>query len=697
MFHSFFEKFKKILVSLRVSILSIFVMLFVTAMLILITINYVHSSRTLLFTADKLMHEVSNSLYREFSREMSMALRDNELSAEFVMHDILNPNDLEEMTAYTLDLANRFYLVQATHWSDENGNYIIAAYEEDDDSVTSEIYSSKTKPPTHVIIHRNVKGDIIKKENLENVSSFDPRKRPWYERAKEAGKTVWTDIYGYEPNHQLGITLATPVYKNNKYLGTFGIDVRLDWLSWYIGEQKISPNGIIFIVTKKGEVIAYPGFDKLPPQSSLIDVNDLPQKWIAKSFEMYQKTGEAEFDFTYEGKEYVSVYKEIPHLVGHDWSIGIVVPVDDFTGQLKKNSLINIGISLVILMLGILVVSQLVTRVVNPLKNLVKETEKIKHFELEDEDRISSRIKEVMFLSNAIHAMKLGLKSFQKYVPASLVRQLIEADEHARIGGSKKQLVILFTDIKDFTTIAENMDPDKLMEHLCEYFDSMSTIIVEQKGTIDKFIGDSIMAFWGAPLLVDQPCQSAARAALKCERRLAELNANWILQDKNPLITRFGIHIGDAIVGNVGSSERMNYTAIGDSINMASRLEGVNKIYGTQIIVSEKVYSILKDEFVLRMVDWIAVKGKTKAEKIYELLAQDKTELAFDVVAYQKEFDQGFEAYRNQQWDEAIKFFKHCLALYPGDKVAAIFIERCQDLKSHPPEKWDGVWRMGEK
>src|SRR3990167_996157 len=229
--------------------------------------------------------------------------------------------------------------------------------------------------------------------------------------------------------------------------------------------------------------------------------------------------------------------------------------------------------------------------------------------------------------------MKQSLRSFQKYVPAALVRQLIKLGTAAEVGGEKKSMAFLFSDIRDFTTISERLNPSDLAKYICDYFDALSSIIIANRGTIDKYIGDAIMAFWGAPLPEADPCRQAAKSALECVRRLENLNEKWQLEGRPELFTRFGIHVGDAIVGNFGSSERLNYTAIGDVTNTASRLEGINKIYGTQILVSDAVYRVIKEQFVLRLVDCVILKGKNEPSYIYELIAVVHGQLTYDVDA----------------------------------------------------------------
>lgn len=690
-------KIKNALVTLRFSILSIFVSLFVLSISLLTAINYMHSTQSLIFTANQMMQNASSTLVDQFSREIAKAEHDDTFTSRLIEQDILDPSDIPQMTKYTFDLANQFSIVESAYWGGEDGNVINARYE-DDDSIATEIIDRTKKKYIKYYLYRDVDGKVLRKVDSDD-QSYDPRTRPWYIAAKNAKKTIWTDFYQYQEHRFLGITVATPIYKSTgEFRGVFALDIRLDWLSWYVREQNIGPHAAIFIITQDGKLIAFPKLYEQQEFSVLEDIHSLSLPWIVHAYDLYKKNNKTDFIFSSQGKSYLANFKVVPQFAMHGWLIGVVAPIDDFTENLKILNLIDVAIGLTILIIAIVIVSMLVTRVVRPIKELAKQTEKIKKFELDDETRINTRIKEVAKLSDAIHSMRKGLQSFQKYIPAGLVRQLIKTGENAVIGGTKKPLTIFFSDIENFTNIAERMEPNELMEHMCEYFNEMSKILSVEKATIDKYIGDAIMAFWGAPLKIDHMCERAARSALNCLNRLKELNANWEKTGKIPFFTRVGIHTGDAIVGNLGSDERINYTALGDVTNVASRLEGINKIYHTHIMVSDSVYDIIKDQFVLRKVDEIILKGKIHSIYIYELLAYKKNELPFDVDAYQASFDRGFAAYQQQQWDAAVKLFNECLTVYPQDTVAPVFIKRCHEFKiSPPPKNWDGVWRVTDR
>lgn len=686
---------KKGIVSLRFSILSIFLSLFIATILLLTSLTFFRAKEAMLFTASELLAEISNSILFQINEETTEVAKELTQSLQLIRQNALDVGDLYKLSAYLTSLGNRYNIVKSTYWAGEDGK-IIFAETKTNDEIAVTLVDYKKDPHLINLIFFDPQRKITGKGSRYVENNYDPRLRPWYARAKAEKTIIWTDIYTFLSGAQ-GITWAGPVFNHDGTLkGVMGIDITLETLTYFVQQQKVGKNGFVFIIRNDGTIIAFPKSLKKNSKEELIDIKNLNNPWLLKSFQIYSKTHQESFHFNYNNENYLARYSPIPFFKLQGWIIGIIVPQNDFVGDLKKHLLWDIFISLIILLVGCLLVSHIITLIIEPIKKLVKETQYIKNFELSHSFNIHSRIKEVIILADAVRAMRLGLKSFQQYVPAGLVRQLIETGENARIGGTKKPLVILFTDIKNFTSVAESMEPNVLMEYICDYFNELAKIITKESGTIDKYIGDSIMAFWGAPLPISDPCDHAAKAALQCKKRLAELNQIWEKMGRKPLITRIGIHTGDAIVGNVGSIERLNYTALGDSINEASRLEEANKFYGTQIIVSAPVYEIIKDRFVLRKIDFIAVKGKSNVETIFELLAENKSELPFDFDLLKLHFDQGFNYYQNQQWQEAIREFNVCLQIYPEDSVAINFIKRCERYLMHPPKKWDGIWRVKE-
>jgi adenylate cyclase len=285
---------------------------------------------------------------------------------------------------------------------------------------------------------------------------------------------------------------------------------------------------------------------------------------------------------------------------------------------------------------------------------------------------------------------------FGKYVSPVVIDNLIKNPDKIKLGGQKRNITIFFSDIRGFTPISEKLNPEDLVRLLNEYLTEMTSIIIKDEGLVDKYMGDAIMAFWGAPL--DQPNHAimACSSSLEMIDKLKELQKKW----KNEGIPSFdigiGINSGTAIVGNMGSSKRFDYTAIGDNVNLASRIEGLNKYFGTNIIITENTYKAIKDNFETRKLDIVKVRGKKKTILIYELLSR-KDELNKKQRDFITHYETGLDLYFKQKWNSAIKSFKEVLKL-KEDTASHVFITRCQNfIKNPPPKDWNGIWEMDTK
>jgi len=285
---------------------------------------------------------------------------------------------------------------------------------------------------------------------------------------------------------------------------------------------------------------------------------------------------------------------------------------------------------------------------------------------------------------------------FGKYVSPVVIDNLIKNPDKINLGGEKRNITISFSDIRGFTSISEKLKPEELVHLLNEYLTEMTSIIIKDQGLVDKYMGDAIMAFWGAPL--DQPdhAEVACSSSLEMIDKLRELQKKWKKEDIPSFEIGIGLNSGDAIVGNMGSSSRFDYTAIGDNVNLASRLEGLNKLYGSNIIISEYTQEIVKDKFEIRKLDAVKVKGKKKPILIYELLSKEDG-LNSKQHDFVKLYEDGLDHYFKKKWKPAIKSFQTALKLM-DDKASIVFITRCQEFLKNPPSKdWDGVWEMKTK
>jgi adenylate cyclase len=294
-------------------------------------------------------------------------------------------------------------------------------------------------------------------------------------------------------------------------------------------------------------------------------------------------------------------------------------------------------------------------------------------------------------------------ETFGKYVDPRIVAGLIDRPELTQTAGSRRDMTILFCDMKGFTAFSEGMTPSALVTVLNSYLTLMSDPVRRHNGIIDKYIGDGIMAFWGPPFTgLDEHGGLACAAALD---QLANLDA--FLTELPDLIgfkrglpkldIRIGVATGEVVVGNIGSEQTRNYTVIGDTVNLASRLEGANRTYGTRALVSETTQHAAADCYELREIDRVLVIGKTEPERVFELLGR-KGEVAEERLRLRDAFGEALHAYRGQVWDEARARFASCLEIVPDDGPSRVFLDRiCEFHAAAPAPGWNGVWTLADK
>lgn len=287
---------------------------------------------------------------------------------------------------------------------------------------------------------------------------------------------------------------------------------------------------------------------------------------------------------------------------------------------------------------------------------------------------------------------------FSQYLNPSVVNELIAHPEKLRLGGEKKELTVFFSDIASFTNFSEKLDAVDLVGILNEYLSAMTDIILKNNGTLDKYVGDAVMAVWGAPMELPNNAMNACRAALQMQAKVQEIAERWNKEGKPKLIVRMGLNTDSMVVGNVGGSSRFDYTVIGDAVNLGSRMEGANKTYGTRIMISERTQDLVKDELLCRELDYLIVKGKTKPIRVFELIGEikngidDKTKEVIEI------YNRGLLLYRERQFKKALKEFTAALKINSDDGPSQLYFLRTQAyLKKPPPKEWNGVFELKTK
>jgi adenylate cyclase len=285
-----------------------------------------------------------------------------------------------------------------------------------------------------------------------------------------------------------------------------------------------------------------------------------------------------------------------------------------------------------------------------------------------------------------------------RYTSPALVRSLLERPELLdRFGGARQELTIYFSDIKGFTTVSEGLTPERLVELLNEYLSAMTEVIEEHGGYVDKYIGDAVMAMWGAPVPAPDHAARACRAALGMRDRLAQLRPGWKERFGAEIYARAGVNTAPVVAGNIGSRRKASYTVMGDGVNLASRLEGANKAYGTAVLVGQGTQLAAGDEFAFRSVDKVRVKGKTQGVAVFELVGP-RAGLDEATRTWLAAWEAAMADYRGRRFGAARAAFARLAEARPADATARLYVERCDEMERQPPpDDWDGVHELHEK
>jgi adenylate cyclase len=557
---------------------------------------------------------------------------------------------------------------------------------------------------------------------IDQADGDDPRLQDWYKIAAKAGRQVWSKVYLFDDvegfDHLPGLSCSTPLFGDDGQLRavlTSSFDVLS--LSDYLRSFKVGKNGLAFVaeVRENGklQVIAHPdhkilirkaGSDGRDRLNELVPSDELSDKRVGAFLKEVPTTLDPananqtiQIRVVHDGVPYLGAYHTLANRQNPEWVICLMMPENDVMGRVEASNretyYVGLGILVVAILLGLYVSAQ----VARPLERVVQQTQKIGQFEVEARPVAHSMILEVDHLANAVEETKTSLRSFGKYVPTDVIRTMFATGREAELGGDRRRITISFCDLANFTTLAEKLPPEELVLQMGDYFGRFSADIVAHGGTVDKYIGDAIMAIWGAPAPQPDHAVAACVTALRHKQTLLELQAKWRLEGNPELTARVGIMSGEAVVGNIGSPARLNYTAMGDAVNLASRLEGLGKYYGTSILIGESTYLEASQVVLARPVDWVSVKGKTEGMLIYELLAL-KDQAGPELLERVSLAEQALELYRTREWEEAIICFEAIDALHPGDGPSKVLAQRCREfLESPPPTGWDGIHRMVNK
>jgi adenylate cyclase len=457
------------------------------------------------------------------------------------------------------------------------------------------------------------------------AADYDPRERPWYRDAFRPGASPITEPYVFKIANLIGYTVRAPFPQGRR--GVVAGDILLAETDAFLRSQKLGTSGVVFIFDDSGRVVGHPRMaEVLHAQASGAPL-DLPRLGqlvavdIAQPLNAWRRGGAAQQIFeAADGRTYVAAFRSIQTAGSSGLRLAVIAPLDEFFAEIEAGRRQLFLLALGFVLAALPVVWWIGSMLSRSMKALALETDRIQRFETGGSTRrIRSIIREIDDLGRSVATMRTVVRTFASFVPKRLVQQLVATGDALQPGGSRREVTVLFTDIAGFTAITEKADPEQVMLRTSRYLAVLSAVIMEHGGTVDKFVGDAIMAIWNAPADDSDHVAHACAAVLACREANRRLNLEFESEGWPAYRTRFGLHTGEAVVGTIGSDDRMAYTVLGAAVNLAARLEPLNKEYGTEILVSEAIQRQVSDRFSFRPVDTIQPKGFEARIQVYEL------------------------------------------------------------------------------
>jgi adenylate cyclase len=511
--------------------------------------------------------------------------------------------------------------------------------------------------------------------------------RPWFKEGLDAPGTYWTAFEkmttgGYGITNTTRFTPpggATPA-------GVFHVDMRLEGVSAFLSDTPIGYNGAVFLVDRQGRRVVSPEGPHVPAAALAVDT--VASNHAKSSFDTPLRVA------TKDGN-YEVVFLPIP--VEGDIGLGLAVVVDraDITGGIYREALVAGAVAFAFTLMASVFGVILSSRVSRPVSVITRDLARVAAFNISRDPAPKSFVREINELGISVDHMKASLRSFGRYVPTDLVRTLLTRGVDAELGGELRRLSMHFSDVENFSTISEGLQPTDLVVAMGRYFELMTGALTRHGGTVDKFMGDGVMAFFNAPEELPGHQRQACLAALEAQQLLAEMAKST--PPGQPIFrARIGLGVGEVLVGNIGTPERFAYTLLGDEVNLASRLEGLNKLYGTWIMASQALMHESGDEFEWRLLDRVAVKGRRQGTLVCELLGL-RGEVAADILEARDVYETALKAYFAGDFERAAELFDRASRLRSGDFGAKSMRDRSLALAADPPVAWDGIHVMHEK
>jgi class 3 adenylate cyclase/ABC-type nitrate/sulfonate/bicarbonate transport system substrate-binding protein len=455
----------------------------------------------------------------------------------------------------------------------------------------------------------------------------DIRRLPGYQSAKTT-RTLAVTEPSINPDTGFPIiSLRIPIFRGVEFIGCASANITVDVLSRFLDKHRASARSTTFVADRSnGKIIAFPDKKGVRIENGVLKIatlTDIDDPDVREAHRQRPRTGADRFVFQSptNGEDLIAAFANFPSGFGQPWQVITLTPIDDFVGTLKKTNRLMMVVIIGLTMIELFFIYFASSRLSRPVENVSRQLQAIESLNFDTPAHPPSNIQEIARLESAASLLRTSLKSFSSFVPLDVVRQLIKSGIPLTLGVEPRFLTVFFSDLENFSSHSETLAPDNLLIHISTYLEEVSSAISEEGGTVDKFIGDGVMAFWNAPVQRPDHVLRACAAALRSARRMERVNDAWEAEGRPRIHIRIGLNCAHVLVGNVGSSNRLSYTALGDGVNVAARLEGINKLFGTTICISDSIYDQVEADILARPIKRVQVKGRKTEFMIYELLA----------------------------------------------------------------------------
>jgi adenylate cyclase len=649
-------------------------------------VAFVNSSRSVEELRERQYELTSRLMAKEVSRLLAVAPKLLHAQAALAQRGVLNLADLDRLgVTFAESLRVEPELSWLSYGSAATGAFIGARRDEQ-----GRLVMNRSDPkvdagrPQEFLVNEDGSQTPL---NQRLLPGFDARERPWFQQASQSRDAVWSKIYRWNDGI-LGLTLSLAARSpaTGEVVGVFTADYALGAIGEFL--KSLAGGGsarVLILVTPDGQLMG----DASTMQGATAVGSTLAALPMAPS--ELKRDVPVGFNFEYGGHPMIGVARRIEPTPGFACVAVFAADEQEFFGSVMNNVRSTALLGLGALLSAAAICFLLAARLARPLAVISEDLKRIARFDLQKIAPLPSLVREITNVGESVERMKAGLRSFGRYVPTTLVRNLLSQGHDAEIGAVDRELTIVFADLVGFASLSEKLSPSQTVDEMSEFFQLATEAIEGHEGTLDKFLGDGLLAFFNAPLDVPDHAVKACIAALEIRDRLAAAEPGRAAHDRPRLRARFGINTGEVLVGNIGTDERFAYTVIGDNANLASRLEGLNKQYGTMILASEAVRRATGDRFAWRQIDRVAVVGRIGPTTVHELLGVPAMVSPAQLVL-RDEYEAAMEFYYAGHFAEALRRLNTIRASHPDDLPTRVLAARCPALAEEPPSNWDGIF-----